>query len=85
MSSAYHPQTDEQTKVVSLCLELYLHCFVGPIPDVGSVLTFGRITCYHLSSKMTLFDAFHPPPALPKYFGDSTAVQEVENQLLNCD
>jgi hypothetical protein len=28
-SSSYHPQSDGQTKIVSKCLECYLHCFVS--------------------------------------------------------
>ena len=87
MSSAYHPQTDGQTKIVNKCLETYLHCFAStqsihwvkwmPLAE------WWYNTSYHTSIKMTLYESMYvqPPPIVTSYIPRSTNVQEVDTTL----
>jgi hypothetical protein len=68
MSSAYHPQTDGQTKVVNKCLETYLHCFISEKQNKWfqwlHLVEWWYNSTYHTSAKMTLFQAlygYEPP------------------------
>ena len=59
MSSAYHPQTDGQTKVINKCLEAYLRCFVTDKQNHWSqwlhLAEWWYNSTYHTSAKMTPF------------------------------
>ncbi|KAD2805602.1 hypothetical protein E3N88_38979 [Mikania micrantha] len=80
LSTAYHPQTDDQTEVANRCLECYLRCMVMDRPHMWvkwvSLAEWWYNTTFHSSLGMTPFEAlygFPPPlhiPYLPKDSGD---------------
>ncbi|KAJ1377421.1 Ribonuclease H-like superfamily [Sesbania bispinosa] len=48
MSSAYHPQTDGQSKALNKCLEMYLCCFVSENPSLSvSFLPWAELWNHH--------------------------------------
>jgi len=63
MSSAYHPQTDGQTKIINKCLETYLRCFASaqPVHWVRWIplAEWWYNTSYHSTSKMTPYEAMY--------------------------
>ncbi|KAH9722902.1 hypothetical protein KPL70_006891 [Citrus sinensis] len=91
LSSAYHPQTDGQTKVVNRCLEQYLRCFVHQWPRKWySYLPWAEYwynTTYHCSTGMTPFQALYGrlPPSIPYYTEGLSRVNEVDQSLLTRD
>jgi len=91
LSSAYHPQTDGQTKVVNRCLEQYLRCFVHQWPRKWySYLSWAEYwynTTYHGSTAMTPFQALYGrlPPSIPHYTDGLSRGNEVDQSLLNRD
>lgn len=84
MSSAYHLQTDGQTKVINRCLEVYLRCFIGDWPkDWMHWLPWAEWwynTTYHSTTHLTPFEAVYgiPPPKLLSYVPGTTKVNAVE-------
>ncbi|RVW96360.1 hypothetical protein CK203_020887 [Vitis vinifera] len=87
MSSAYHPQTDSQSKVVNRCVEQYLRCFVSQQPRKWSSFLpwaeFWYNTTYHSSIRMTAFQALYgrPPPSIPNYQVGASSMNEVDQTL----
>lgn len=91
LSSAYHPQTDEQTEVVNRCVEQYLRCFVHQWPRKWSTyipwVELWYNTTYHASIGMTPFQALYGrlPPPIPIYHSGFSSVHEVDQSLVSRD
>ena len=91
LSSAYHLQTNRQTKVVNRCVKQYLRCFVHQWPRKWySYLPWAEFwynTTYHSSTRMTPFQALYgrlSPPIL-LHFDGLSRVHEVDQSLLHRD
>lgn len=80
-SSAYHPQSEGQTKVLNKCLEGYLRCYAGLKPKKWvlwlALAEWWYDTSYHTSLKLTPFEALYgyPPPKLISYVPGTSANQ----------
>nr|KYP64474.1 Transposon Ty3-G Gag-Pol polyprotein [Cajanus cajan] len=81
MSTAYHPQTDGQTKVANKILQQYLRSFVHHRPSLWGKLLPWAEWCFNTTVKsstgLTPFEAMfgHPPPNIPQnLIGDSLNV-----------
>ena len=87
MSSAYHPQSDGQTKVVNRSLEQYLRAFVGDKPSAWAdwlhLAEYWFNTNFHTSTKLALFEAFYgiPPSSLLDYIPGATQVTAMDQLL----
>lgn len=89
MSTAYHPQTGGQTKVVNKTLENYLRCFSGDKPKdwvswIPLTEWWYNSTPY-LSTKMTPFESLYgyPPPRWLDFIPGTARVATVEKLLQN--
>lgn len=71
MTSAYHPQTDGQTKRINQCLDTYLRCFVHTCPSkwVSWIASaeFWYNTSHHSSIGKSPFEALYG--YVPRHFG----------------
>ena len=87
MSSAYHPQSDGQTKVVNNSLEHYLRAFAADRPQTWvewlPLAKFWFNTKFHISTKLTPFETLfgYPPPKLLDYIPGTTKIDSVDVQL----
>lgn len=90
-NTAYHPQSDGLTKVVNKTLEGCLRCFINGKPKNWarwlSWAEYWYNTSYHASTKFSPFPVVcgREPPHLILFFGGSTTVGSLEEQLLQRD
>jgi hypothetical protein len=91
MSSSYHPQSDDQTKVMNRTLEQYLCCFAGDQPKKWVEwlpwAEFSYNTSLHLSTKTTPFEAVYGtlPSTLLTYVPGTSRIQAVDESLRDRD
>jgi hypothetical protein len=84
MRTTYHPQYDDQTKVVNKCLETYLRYFssnkqhqcVQWLP----LAKWWYNTSYHTTTKMTPYEAVYGqrPPTVITYLPGTSKVQSID-------
>lgn len=90
-STAYHPQTDEQTEVVNKSLETYLRCMTSDCPSKWSTwLTLAEWwynTSFHSSIQMTSFEALYgyTPPIHTPYILGTAELTKVNTYLADRD
>lgn len=86
-SSAYHLQTDGQTKIVNKCVGQYLRCYCGEKPKSWSlwlsIAKWWYNSSYHSFTKMTPFEALYsyPPPNHIHYIPNTTQNAAIASQL----
>ncbi|GJU28606.1 ty3-gypsy retrotransposon protein [Tanacetum coccineum] len=85
MSSAYHPQSDGQSKVLNKCLELYLRCFVSEQPkarvDYLPWAEYWYNSAFQTSISVTPFKVVYgrdPPSIITRSFSDDTPRDVIE-------
>ncbi|KAG8501067.1 hypothetical protein CXB51_003130 [Gossypium anomalum] len=85
MSSAYHPQTDGQTKALNRCLKMYLRCMTDEDPSKWKqYLPWAKYwynTAYQSLAGMTPFKALYgrDPPIMIDYLKGAS-----RNDVVNC-
>ena len=86
-STAYHPQTDDQTEVVNKGLETYLRCMAHETPHTWyrwlPLAEWWYNTSHHSSINTSLFEALYgyaPPLHLP-YLPGETCNDTVDRSL----
>ncbi|GJR80456.1 retrotransposable element Tf2 [Tanacetum coccineum] len=87
MSTAYHPQTDGQTKIVNKCLECYLRCMTGERPKEWTLwlpmAEFWYNTNFHSAINTTPFQMVYgqtPPLHIP-YVSRDSLVESVDRTM----
>jgi hypothetical protein len=87
LNTAYHPQTDGQTKFVNKCLETYLRCFSSEKKNKWAqwlpLIEWWYNTSYHIVTCMTPFEAVYgqKPPSVLSYLLGASKVQAVDLTL----
>lgn len=91
MSSAYHPQSNAQTKVVNRVVEQYLWAFIHKQPSMwGRFLPWAKWsynTSHHSSMELSPSEITFSkkPPNLPQYIIGASRVKAVDDFLVNHD
>ena len=87
MSSAYHPRSDGQTKIVNKCLEQYLRAFTSDRPHQWAtwlpLVEYWFNTSFHTSLKLSPFEALYGFPAskLQAYIPSTTRLDALDSLL----
>jgi hypothetical protein len=90
-SSAYHPQTDGQTKIVNKCVENYLRCMTRTNPNQWarclSLAEWWYNTNFHSSTQLTPYEILYgfPPPIHALYFPRDSTVESIDDILTRCE
>ena len=90
-NTAYHPQSNDQTKVINKCLETYLRYFANKKPKKwGQYLSWAEYsynTSFHTATQTTPFRIVYDqdPPSLLTYEARSSVFMEVDQQLVEQD
>jgi hypothetical protein len=89
-SSAFHPQTDDQSEIANKIITIYLRCLAGDKPRSWLCWLPWAELCfnsYQMTLKATPFEVVYgraPPPLFP-YQAGTTRVVALDRQLLDCD
>jgi len=87
LSSAYHPQTDGQTKVVNRVLETYLSCICSDAPTFWSkwlaLAEWWYNTTFHSAIYTTPYEIVYgqPPPLCLPYFPGESKIELIDRSL----
>ncbi|EXC24161.1 Sterol 3-beta-glucosyltransferase [Morus notabilis] len=89
-STAYHPRSDGQTKVVNKCVETYLRCFTSDKPGQWhkwlAWAEYWYNTSFHIATQTTpSLVVYGRAPPLLRYGVGATPVESVERQLMDRD
>jgi hypothetical protein len=87
MSSAYHPQNDDQTEVMNRTVEQYLRAFVHEKPTQWVTLLpwaeYHYNTSVHAASGLTPYEVMFgkPAPSIPSYIAGSSSIDACDAVL----
>jgi hypothetical protein len=91
MSTAFHPQTDGQSKAVNKTISMYLRCITRDRPRSGiDWLPWAEYcynTSYHSALKTTPFHVVYgrAPPSIPPYHPGTAQTEAVDEMLADRD